>query len=405
MSKYHVYFDILDDTGNYSGEWLEVTDDIDMKALGNIKYKLDASAFDVGVFSYGSFNISIKNDTGKYSREGDILSIFKYKRSGTKVKITRREGDEGFICGFTTCADAIFSDELLIVYGLLNDESAKTNLNDVRLDLSVLSYTSVLDKEEVPFTSISNGDTVQELLYTFLNQTLITDILTIDIANINPKNNVVIDDITNYENTTVSAKLTDLLVISNSVLVLDNTTVHIKGRDPSASVERTFYGQASLLGIEDIQTVSKINTGLKRLFNHWSWEDSSIASKNTSSIGKYGVRAKQLRYDEITNTSTQQSVLDSYKNEFSDIKREMSIMVTMDNDRKGILDKINLDMPTPYFTREGDVLPIYGQAVYGEAIYPFAEYGYTFNVLEYFKITGIKIKPNKDLVEYQLKEI
>lgn len=403
MSKIKAYFQTFNTAGEYTGDWVDVTEDCDLK-IGKVTQKLDASEFDVGIFSYGSFSLKLNNINGNYSDVDNINSMFVGKRSGTKVKLTFQIEHHEQYCGIAICGNSYLSEEVDVLFGLLNDESFAQDLRDSSVQFQVLAEESILDKVEINYSAISNGMTVSAILTAILNDLEILKVLSI--GTISPKYNAVIDDVSDFENETVKSVIDDLLVISASVLYVNESELKVSERVETSTNQQTFYGQASTEGIENIQKLGKIKSGLSRTFNVWNWSETSLTSKDTNSQSKYGTREKEIGFDSVTNSTTKQAILDSYKTEFGNPLRELELTVILDgyNIRK-LLDKINIDYPTPYSVKEGNVFPVYGTSKYSEVVYPDAEFGLELLTSEYWKIIGIKIDFNKMLIAYNVREV
>ena len=404
MSKLRCYIKPFNDAGVYQ-DWIEVTSDVDFKSMGSVSSKLESSEFDVGVFTFGSVSLKLNNADGDYSDIDDINSIFRFRRSGSKVKITWQKGDTDAVCGFDFWGECYPYYELTILEGLLNDEALTQDLRISDVTFKVLSYTSIFKTIETPFSSLSNGDKVSEIFDVLLADPTALSTITVTPVNININYDAVIDDVSSYEDTDISEVINNLLIISNSVLYFKDDSIYISDRTATATVQETFYGQASSLGVENVQKLDKIRSGLSRTFNLWRWEDTALSSKNTSSIDDNGLRVKEIGFKEVTNNTTRQAILDSYKTEFQDPEREFTFTTNLDVENRDLLDRVNFDYPTPYFASEGVAVPRYDLAVYDVDKYPVGEYGLTLDTLEYFKIISIKIDLKKDLITYEVREI
>ena len=404
MSKVRVYINPFDDNGDYTS-WNDVTSDVDVKSIGSLSARLEGSDYDVGVFTFSNISLSLNNSESLYSDIDDIKSIFRYRRAGSKVKITWQKGDTDAICGFATCGDIYPYYELTIFEGLLDDESASSDLKTSQIKFNVLSYGSIFSTIETPISSLSNGQTVLQILTILLADTTITKTITVDLANINPNYNAVVDDVSSYDETDMREVIADLLLFSNSVLYFEGDSIIVGGRVPTATVQQTLYGQASTLGLEDIVKLGSIKTGLSRTFNLWRWEDSSESARDNTSIDDHGLKVKEIGYEPITSTGTRQAMLDTYKDEFKFPRREFEVTTYLDTDNRKLLDRVNFDYPTPFYAKEGDRIALYGQAIYGQDKYPYGEYGLVLTPTEHFKVIGLKIDLKKDLITYNVREI
>ncbi len=405
MSQVKVYIAPFDNDGVYT-DYQEVTSDVD-SSIGSITRQLDNSEFDLGTFKTGDLSLKLRNEHGKYSDVGTIETMFRYKRSNSKVKITWEVEDDIVQCGFAVCGECFLSEEITIFEGLLSDESLLEGLDDRKVSLKVLSFESIFDKVIINTGDFSNGDSLESVLYDILNVDEVTSLLTISASNISLDSNINLDDKTELENETLSDALKSILTVGNAVLYIDANIVYIKPREASIELKSTFYGQGSDKGIESITKLGKINSGLKRCFNFWTWKDYVTSQQNVSSRAKYGSRKKEVGYDFITSSTSKDTVLTNSKDEFGSPKQELTLTTPLNYDtlELQLLDKINMDYPTPFFVAPGDVFPIFGSSVFGIARFPFGEWSLVLTETQHFKIMGIKIDLKNQNIDFKLREI
>lgn len=409
MGRFRVYIKPFDEDGNYTA-YREVTSDVVESSIGVISRALDNAEYSIGVYLNNNFTLKMNNIDGLYSDVDVQKSMFRYTRNDSLVKVTWEIAtNDGPLCGETNAGDddAILSEEIALYIGLLNDESFSFALDTHQATFKVLGRESLFKKATVPYSSINNGDLISDVLYALLNQEIITDLLTVSALNINPGNDVVIDDISDFENKDVKAIIDQLLLVSNSVLYVDSDdNIIIKDRTPTADLQYTFYGQASLIGIENIVNIQNIRNGVNRVFNYLTWQDNSTPVSDSSSITTFGRRAKEFNYGFITNATNQATLLNSILTEFADKKLEMEIDVPLNYDTYALdlLDRIAIDYPTVYYPGEYD-LPICGIAICGQAVLPRGQWNFTMTTATNFKITGKKIDCKKELITFQLREI
>ena len=242
MSRFKVYIKPFKSNGDYADSYIDVSSDTDVQSIGSIKESIDQDEFEVGLFKFNQFRIVLNNIQGKYSDVGEPNTIFAHKRNDSLIKITWQIENDIVQCGTAVCGDPKLSEELTIFVGLLNDASLALDISNQKLNFQALGLESIFDRVEVNYASLSNGDTISEAIYTILNQTAITNLLTVSSLNIDPDTNVIIDDKSNLENTTVKEALNDLLFIGNAVLYTKDQIVYVQNRDATVSVGATFYG-------------------------------------------------------------------------------------------------------------------------------------------------------------------
>ncbi len=405
VNKWRCYIKPFNELGVYQ-DWIEVTRDVCFDQMGNISADLDNTEYDIGVYRTSSFKITLRNDHGIYSDVGSPKSIFAYTRSNSQFKITWEIDEDGPYCG-TVYADQFYlSEETTIFTGLLNDESLKMDLGDQKVGFQVLGRESVFLNTIVPFGSISNGDDLSEMIYTLLNQSSITALLTVSMGNITVGLDQANDSIASLQNKTVQEGLNKLLLASNSVLYIENDAVIVAPRTASADVEYTFYGQASTNGRENIQDIKAIKNGQGKLFNYFLWKDTTVVSQDTTSVSKYGIRKKEVSFDFITNGTKQGLVLDALLDEFLDPKQEFDLYTDLNYQTLAVplLGKVSIDYPISYVPG-ADPLPICGVAICGEAVLPKGLWSFNVIPTDYYKVIGRSIDVDTAIVKFKVRAV
>lgn len=406
--RFRVYLKQFDDAGQYVDDWTEITEDVDTGALADIRQVIDDDQYDVGVFKFSDFAIKLRNEHGLYSDVGELRSIFKFKRNGTRVRLTWQFQDFEPYPGVFVPGDSIVgNDEVEVFEGLLSDEASEIDVKDQIVNFKVRGLESIFTTKVVPFADISNGDTVAQIIFAALDQSAITDLLTLDIANITPAVDVPVDDVSDFENKTVKEVLDQLLALSNSVFYVKNSTMYVVSRAPSAAVIATFYGQASNIGVENIIDLTNIKSGTSKMFNFATWGDTSLVSEDTDSTGVYGVRKKEFKFESITDPGSQQDILDAYVDEFGQPKTAMTLLAPLTEEllAVNVLDKVIIDYPTVFYAQQGATVPIYGISKYGDAEYPFGTWSLTILTTDEWKIMGKSIKTKSHQIEFQLRKV
>lgn len=410
MSKIHVYITPFDDSGNYADE-IEVTDDVDFSSISNLSQSLDNNEFDVGIFRTSNIKLKLVNSDGRYSEADALRSIFKFKRIDSLCRITWEPGDHKLICGFFQAGCATLSEEVTVFKGLINDSPSKMDITKQTILFTVLGIEDVFNRITVPFSSISNGDSFETVFYTLLNQAAITNLLTVDANNISASINETIDDKSEIENKSVLQALKLLLLPSNSVLYIKDDTVYISPRDPSADLKKTFYGQASPNGIENIIDIKAMSAGQNRVLNYFTWKDTTELQQSASSVLRFGIVPKEINTPLIDTSSTTKinNIIADLRDEFADSKKEMNLLVPMDVDTMplGLLDRISVDYPPIALESDEGTIPYYDTGlIYDDGhVYP-AEIG-TIEILasERFKILERKVNLKDEIIDFRIRAI
>jgi hypothetical protein len=406
MSRFRVYIKPFDESGEYLADWLDVTEDVDMDGLTVMKQSLDNNEYDVGIFKNSGVTLKLINAEGQYADAGQPGSIFKFRRMNSLVKITWEIMHQDVICGFAICGNVALSEEVIAFEGLLDDRGLKQNADDQSLTFKVLGKEAVLDQVEVPFSSISAGDTFEEIILALLDQTVITELLTVSASNISCSVDSITDDIADLENKTVREALAEILLYSNSVLYIVDDVIFVSPRTAGATVEKVFYGQGAQYGIENINDLADYRAGLNRVFNYWTWQDTDLVSQDLSSVGMFGVLKKEIETSLITNNTRRQTILDSLKDEFRNAKREMILRVPIDYETiaLNVLDKVSIDYPNIPINDSAEI-PLWDLSTWDEAVFPHEVLPISIESNAEFKILSKDIDPKNHEMVFYVREV
>ncbi len=408
MGRFRVYLKTFESAGVYQSEYTEISDDV--LKLSNIKQNLDSSEYNVGVFRFASVKITLRNDVGKYLDSSSIRSIFPVKRQDSKIKVTFDENPKDLCVGFFYAGECgPLNDEVTIFEGLLTEITESSNIDEQEVSFDVLGFESIFDRVTVPYSSVGATDSISTVIETLLNQTEITDLLTVSGSNINPGLDQALDAKNDLENKTVKEALDseELLLLSSSVLRIENGAVLVTSREPTSETLFNFYGQASSLGAENILDVKGFRYGINRVFNFWSWDDTSLTATEPTSISTYGVRKKELSSDLITDTTKRQNILDQNRDDFGTPKIELTLTTKLDNETLALklLDKVDIDYPTVFVAESGETLPVWGQVKWGGFKWPLGKWSLTLNQLTKFKIVARQINVRDETISFELREV
>jgi hypothetical protein len=380
MSRFRVYLKTWNLTGTAWDVETEITDDVDINSISSISESSDSSEYDVGVFKYSNFTLKVNNVDGVYSDVGSIRSIFVYTRRNSRVRITWDFGDDITQCGNALCGDEFAVIEKDIFYGILNDESTQLNVQDNFINFQVRGLDSFADDKIVPVgfapTSTKASDIITALAAEITAQGgPVTTQITIN-------HDTTLDNYSSLVGKTLKEAFDELLLITKSVLFPYGDELYILPIDLGDPSVKTFYGQGSENGIEDVQSITGVKNGLNKTFNNWNWEGTALNANDSASIAKYGTRTKELSLDTATTTTPRDEILDRLNAEYKLPRQELSITVPMsyENLLIKITDIIRIDYPIVYRPTLGTNIPIYGVAIYGEDAYP--EGDFSFSILD-----------------------
>jgi hypothetical protein len=385
-----------------------------VQKIGRPKKDADSLDFQLGVYRNSNVSIALNNRDGKFSDVDQLESMFRYTRADSKVKITWMLNEEPPVAGFVYPEEFYPHFEATIFEGLLNDDGFKEDAQTEVADFKVLGFESLFDRAEVPIADITIGDLTSEIIYTCLNQSPITDFLTIDLANIVPAQDEASDVISWMETKTVQEALDELLKVSNSVLDVIDGVVFVYSRDPAPLVSMDFFGPASQEGIENVVTVNNITNGINRCWNYFFWKDTSLKAKDNPSIAKNLVRKQEIDCEMFTDSAKRGRMLAALLAEFKDPKKEFELVtrLTLDTVDLQLLDKITVDYPTVFVATEGFYLPICGVAILGDgstgptgAVLPRGLWSLTLTPDIEWKIIAKEIDLNAETVTIKVRKV
>jgi hypothetical protein len=379
--RYQVLFTTLIDEDTYGTE-VDVTQDVDITDLtqdiSNIINEIDNGDFDIGVFTFGDLTLRCINHDRKFSPAEDWKSIFPYKRDRTKVHVKYYDG---------------LGNNQFSFKGLINDDATRADVlsNDVKF--RVFSLDSILRQVRVSGGSVTATQLFSSAIKSILNVPAITNVLTYDPANITVDLDLAIDNGDYFTDLSAKEALDELLLASNSILVVDNTdTVYVKPRTESSNVFY-FYGRGDLYGRENILSINNFNTGVQRAFS--SVKINETVKTDEAYLELYGFRQKDVSLSFMTDTDNIESIATNILNQFKAPKQELEIEVPLvDSKDIELLDMVSIDLNYRIVPADGeDHVPLYGVAQYGTAKYPQSFGSYKIDPSVKWKVIAIREKP------------
>jgi len=404
VSRIRFYITPFKDDGTYDSE-IQVTKDV--IKLGRFREQLDNTEFSVGIIRFSDFSFTLRNEKGKYSDVGTNDTIFKFKRAGSKLRITWDPSDKDLCVGFFTVPD-IVPDEIAVFEGVLDDRTSKTTLDEQDVDFRGLGHHKLFEEIDVPFSTINNVDLLSVVIFKCLNQALLTDFpITVLQANITVDTDQTIDDKSSLENLTVLEALKELLQAGNATLRIDGTTIKVSARVATAAVQKTFFGQAAAGGIQNIIDIKKYKSGLNRMFNYLTWEETTLLKQNTSTSDTFGIKKKEIGFAFITANAKRNDILQAYIDEFGAPKTEFDLIVPLQFDTLTLtlLDRIAVDYPVPVVPSIGVETPKYAIAIYGTAVLPFGILNLSIPVAENWKIMSRALDFRRNLITFEVRRV
>lgn len=281
------------------------------------------------------------------------------------------------------------------------------------------------------YLTFGGFSTLGNVLFGLLNRSEIKAVLDIEFTNVNVGQDCIIDDMSDLVGKNTWDAVSDLLLITNSVLYIRGTTLFVSPRTASIDVKYTFYGQASIGGLDNIQDIQNITNGLPRMFNYFVWKASQsvlpptlqlegsmisdtpnsttqIALQNAISITKYGASVASFNQKYVVNVANWETLFGSLLDEFGNPKQEFDLYTPIVPETLALtlLDRVEIDYPAVSVASIRGPLPICGQAVCGEAVLPAStNFAFVETTSNPYKIEGVSIDPATDLVCLSMRRI
>lgn len=387
-TRYRVYFTPRNDVSSY-GDEVEVSDLIDDRGIPNIrKAGADSNDYDIGVFTYGDISLKGFNRDGIFNDEADYRSLFRFGRDRTKVRIV-----------FTND-----SGETITFRGLINEEATRADIGDDDIDFRILSLDSVIRKNKVSGGTVTDGMSVKSAILAILNQPVISSVLTVDEANINPDYNFAIDDASKLDNRSARDVINRLLLPANSIMLIDaDGVVIVRSREANEDKDiLNLYGPYDIHRRQNVLRFAEYNSGLHRVFTSVRINDTE--SSNEAYSQQFGFRQKQIDLDFITDPDTELAIANRLVDEFKSPKIELSVDIPTSVGRDvEIFDRVSVNHPLKLLPRPGTFMPIIGITEIGDDEMPLPDAFGSLAIPDNFAFKVIEISENPNDFEMTLK--
>lgn len=388
--QYRVYITPRTARDEYGTE-VEVTDRVELAGLREVVRSIDASDYDVGVYVFNDLDVDCDNSDGYFSDETDPRALFQFSRDLAKVRVVYYDQ----------------STPSTTFRGLINDEATRNDIKTDRITFKVLGLDSAIRKTKVIPGAITSGSSISSAIFAILNRDEIRSVLDVQLLNINPDEDGTVDDGTKLDNKPTRTALNELLLVSNSVMIItEDDEVIVRSRAHNTDKDPLLlFGKGDLQGRENIIDISEYNTGLQRLFNSIKVNDTDVADND--SLVAYGARKKEISIEWLTNSINITSLATRVLREWKTKKIEFSVTVKTEL-AKGynLLDRVSVDYPLVIYPT-GPRLPICGVSVTGDDDTPLPKVRGSVIIRPDmgFKIIEIRENPRDFVSKLKLRQI
>lgn len=396
MRVEQVFITPLIKEGIYGTE-VEVSDFVKIDGLSKIKKSIDSTDYSIGVYRFNDLRLKCENARGTFN-ENDSRSIFPFTRDKAIVRVVVLEIDSKT---FITIAKTQFE-------GLINDEATRQNITTDVITFVALSKDSVFRTTQVQAGIITVGTLASAAILSILSQPSITDVLVIDIVNINPEFDFVIDVPEALDSLEVKEALDLLLFATSSALLIKNDVVFVQTRNPVQDEDEALIlrGRGEISNNANIISVSAYNTGKQRQFNSIILNKTVVITDDIN-VAEFGLRQGEFDVPMVAGITTLRAIAQNIADEFKNPKIELRLRIpTSVLDDKDLLDLVRVDAPWLKKPLSGNFLPIYGVATYGDAITPYPQIQGSIQILNYikFKIISIEDDPKTFITTLKLRQ-
>ena len=169
MSAFKFYLSVPKNAVEYT-DFLDITDYVIESDVGNLSLNLASNEYDIGSIKFNKISVNLNNVSAKFSRAGNVLSLFTFKRDEAILKIEWDRNVNTISCGSFPCGLTYLSEPIEIYKGFLEDNSSKFDSDNQIQKFNFLGQSSLIGKTPVDFASLSNGILVNDAIFNILNQ-------------------------------------------------------------------------------------------------------------------------------------------------------------------------------------------------------------------------------------------
>jgi len=351
--QYKIY--LTPRTGEFTyGTEIEISAEIIFNGIKTMKKSIDSSDYEIGVYTYGDINLKIVNKNGKYSDELDNRSVFDFSRDLAKIRVDYSDND-GDITRFK---------------GLINEEATNQDLDKEEITFRVLSSDSIIRTTKVAGGLIANGVTASSAIKSILNQARITSVLNFSASNITVDQDFTIDVGSEFDNNNARKALNDLLVATNSVLIIDSSdNMIVQSRAEATISVLNLFGPYDEKMRENITGLKKYNTGKHRTFT--SVKIGDVEENDNGFVLDFGYRQFFSNLPFITTDATKITIAKRILAEFKTPRIELEVSVPTHVAKNiDLLDPVSVNYPLRVKRITDKFLPTVGITSIGDTDMP-----------------------------------
>jgi hypothetical protein len=304
QTEYSVYFKPLVAAGVWLDEWVNVSQYIQEKDLSNIEVDLEGDDFHVGLFKSKKTVVKLRNVTY-------IGTIFPRGYNRCKVRIDYR-ADNQTVTAFT---------------GYIKTNSSDTKETATSIQFKVRGNESALGFQTVPVGYLA-GQTCEQAIKKLLSSPALVNYFNYTADNVTLGYNPYIDNGAAFDNLSFTVAMRELLLVSNSVLSVDNdNNVMVSTREPRGTT-KAFYGNTP--DRDNILQMKQYKDGLQRTFNQIAikhGDNQEMFINDADSITDYDLQKLDIEIKSITDTYVLEAVAQNLLANFAQPKHEVDLVL------------------------------------------------------------------------------
>lgn len=372
------------------GDWVDISRYVVDAHLGQSSKSIDSNDFDIGFYEETNLQVGLDNTYGDFIEGHGFFDNAIVDRS--KVKL---------VAGYQNIENLVPEYEITFE-GVIDDRATSIDAVQENAVFTVLAYSSVMRRLDTDPGAVTNGQTFQTAFFNLLNRREITSLMTLDITNINPKVNQIIDNADWFGGQQLNDSINGLLLASNSILKIVDNTIYVTGRVESSTVRFQFFGKGSAYPA-NIIAIQDYNNGLRRCLTRLQVND-VIFDTDDEIISRYGIPSslKNLDIGFITDSGTVSAIVKDILREFQYPKTELLLTTDFLGNEVELLDLVTIDNegfiedPTP---------AVYGRAVYGTSAYVKRQGGVKIRAVEGFKVLAVTHNYQNYTTQFKLRSV
>lgn len=299
----------------YEAGWTDLTsyllDASDVKVVS----KMDFDSFGYGEFKTSNITFSMDNTQGYFDNENSMYAFFSntLTRHYTKVRYSA-----GYYDSENERVDEV------VFTGLLNEKEIHKNFMKGTVQFSALSLNQILYETFTQSGAIASSNLFSQIVAVICGQ--VSNFINYSSGNINPYDDIYIDNPEFYENKPISEVLTLLCQRANSAWYIDSSdNLIVRDRSLNSNTPFQFIGGAGQKYSTNILSIEFYDEGFTKMINTviYKTDQTYQVSSANDILSRYGTMALDFDSEDITNATTIQNLSEAIIAEWETPRRRI----------------------------------------------------------------------------------